>query len=126
MGDKIILKELCYRVNGLLFKTHNELGRFCREKQYGDYFEKLLSQNSVGFEREKPLKVEGIDNERSNVVDFIIDNELLIDLKAKPMVTKADYYQMQRYLRATGHKLGLIVNFRNSYLKPIRVIRSKP
>ena len=106
-----------------MFKVHNDLGRFCREKQYGDYFEKLLQQQGIEFEREQPLKIEVIDNERSNIVDFVIAGQLLVDLKAKSMVTKNDYYQMQRYLQAIDYKLGLIVNFRNSHLKPIRVIR---
>jgi GxxExxY protein len=55
----------------------------------------------------------------------MINNTLLVDLKAKSIVTKDDYYQMNRYLQASGLKLGLIVNFRNRYLKPIRVVNSK-
>ncbi len=70
------------------------------------------------------MPVEGIDNRFTNVVDFVINKRLLVDLKAKSIVTKDDYYQMNRYLGAGEFKLGLIVNFRNKYLKPIRVIRS--
>ena len=119
----ILHKELSYVINGLLFSIHNHLGRFCREKQYGDALEKLLSEEAIIFEREKPLPVDAIDNKFTNRVDFAINNRLLIDLKAKPVVTKEDYYQMQKYLQASGYTLGLIVNFRNKYLKPIRVIR---
>lgn len=122
--DKIIEKELSYKINGLLFEVHNHLGRFCREKQYGDFFEKLLIDEKIDYEREKELSVVGIDNRFTNVVDFVINKGLLVDLKAKSIVTKDDYYQMNRYLDASGFKLGLIVNFRNKYLKPIRVIRS--
>ncbi|KKS76566.1 MAG: hypothetical protein UV64_C0017G0010 [Parcubacteria group bacterium GW2011_GWC1_43_11b] len=121
--DKIIHKELSFLVNGLLFKVHNELGRFCREKQYGDAFEKLLKNERVRYVREKELSVETIDNSRSNIVDFEIEGKILVDLKAKPVIRKDDYYQMQRYLQAGNYKLGLVINFRNQYLKPIRVIR---
>ena len=120
---EIVLKELSYKVNGLLFDVHNHLGRYCREKQYGDALEKLFMGELVPFEREKALPVVNIDNQFTNKVDFVINNQLLIDLKAKPIITKEDYYQMQKYLQASGHNLGLIVNFRNKYLKPIRVIR---
>ena len=65
----------------------------------------------------------GVDNPRSNLVDFSVDSKVLLDLKAKPIVIREDYYQMQRYLQASGYKLGLIVNFRNRYLRPIRIIR---
>ena len=122
--NKIIHKELSYIINGILFKVHNKLGRFCREKQYGDLFESLLKEFQLVYEREKELPVDKIENQFTNKVDFVINSEILIDLKAKSIVTKEDYYQMNRYLEASSMKLGLIVNFRNKYLKPIRVIRS--
>lgn len=121
---EIIHKELSYRINGLLFSIHNDLGRFCREKQYADSFENLLKQSNIPYEREKPLPIKGVDDQFTNRVDFAISNTLLVDFKAKSIVTKDDYYQMNRYLEAGGYNLGLIVNFRNKYLKPIRVIRS--
>lgn len=120
---EILHKEFSYQITGLLFSIHNELGRFCREKQYSDALEKVLTENHISFEREKELPIEMVDNQFTNKVDFVISNKLLLDIKAKPVVTKADYYQMNRYLDASGHDIGMIVNFRNSYLKPIRVIR---
>jgi GxxExxY protein len=122
--EKIIHKELSYQINGLLFKVHNELGRFCREKQYGDFFEKLLIEEKIPYIREKPLPLKGLEDRFTNIVDFDISNKLLVDLKAKSIVTKDDYYQMNRYLMASGYNLGMVVNFRNRYLKPIRVIRA--
>jgi len=123
--DKIVYKDLSYRINGLLFKIHNELGKFCREKQYGDALEKLLGIEKLKFEREKELPISLIDNQYTNKVDFIIDDKILLDLKAKPVVLKEDYFQMKRYLDSADYKLGLIVNFRNTYLKPIRVLKSR-
>ena len=48
---------------------------------------------------------------------------MVLELKAKKVITKDDYYQIQRYLQMLNIKLGLLVNFRNRYLKPIRVVR---
>ena len=42
--DKCVHKELSYKIVGLLFQAHADLGRFRNEKQCGDYFEKLLQQ----------------------------------------------------------------------------------
>ncbi len=53
----------------------------------------------------------------------IVDGKLILEVKAKRLVAKEDFYQLQRYLQATRKKLGLLVNFRNRYLKPIRVVR---
>ncbi|MBI2086823.1 MAG: GxxExxY protein [Candidatus Zambryskibacteria bacterium] len=106
-----------------MFEIHNQLGRYCREKQYGDALEKLLKLHNLEFKREKTAPVELIDNKSTNKVDFIVDNKIVLELKAKSILQKNDYYQIQKYLQASGHKLGFIVNFRNKYLKPIRIIR---
>lgn len=120
---KIIYKELSYQLNGLLFAVHNQIGRYGREKQYGDLLESLLADIGLKFKREFTLPVSGINNQRTNVVDFVIGDQILLDLKAKPIVMREDYDQMQRYLQSGKFRLGLVVNFRNKYLKPIRIIR---
>jgi GxxExxY protein len=122
--NKIIYKELSYTINGLLFKVHNELGRFCREKQYCDLLENKLVKSGLSFKREKNVAVDGIENNFTNILDFIINDQVVVEIKAKPIITKDDYYQLNRYLEASKLKLGMIVNFRNKYLKPIRVIRA--
>lgn len=120
---KVLHPELSYRLTGICFSVHKRLGRFCREKQYAEALETALRESRIVFKREGPLPIEGIASGFTNRVDFVINNTLLLEVKAKPFITKSDYYQMQRYLKASGHDLGLIVNFRNSYLKPIRIIR---
>ena len=120
----LIHPELSYEITGVLFKVHNKIGRFGREVQYGDLIETTLKDKKIKYEREKKLPIEGVENQYTNKVDFVIENCILIDIKAKPIITKADYYQMNRYLEACKYKLGMIVNFRNPYLKPVRVIRA--
>ncbi len=118
----IVLKELSYKIVGLLYKIHQEIGRYGREKQYSDLLEKFLQNNKIKFKREYPIK---IADKKSNFVDFYIEDSLLVDLKAKSFITKEDYYQMRRYLEASKKELGLIVNFRQKYLKPKRVLNPK-
>jgi GxxExxY protein len=119
---EIIYKDLCYEVVGVCFKTQDSLGRFCKERQYAEEFEKLLTERKIKYEREFSLNKLEANNIKGNIVDFIIENKLLIDFKAKKFITKEDYAQMQRYLQSSNLKLGLIVNFRETYLKPKRVI----
>lgn len=118
----LIYPDLSYQLTGILFDVHNELGRFCREKQYGDLLEQKLKESNLKYEREKKLPLNSDNKTASNIVDFYINGKVLLDLKVKKFVTKEDYYQMRRYLKASGLKLGFIVNFRNTYLKPKRVI----
>ena len=121
--NKLVHPELSYKIAGVLFKVHNKLGRFCREIQYGDLLEIEFKKAGLFFEREKVLPIEIISQKDiSNKVDFCIENKILLDLKSKKFITKEDYFQMTRYLKFSKMELGLIVNFRSTYLKPKRVI----
>ena len=121
--NEIIYPELSYKMCGLCFEAHNKLGRYLNEKQYCDYLERLFTENNLNFVREAPLPVSfPNEKERRNIPDFIIEDTLILDIKAKFIVTKQDYFQMQRYLNSANKKLGLIVNFRRKYLVPKRVL----
>jgi len=123
-SNKVVHPELSYIINGLLFEIHNALGRFCREKQYGDALATLMDERNVNYEREKALPLKFVGNRFTNKADFIVNKQILLELKAKPTITKDDYYQVQRYLEAADLRLGIVANFRNKYLKPTRIIRS--
>ena len=116
-GGELIYPELSYKINGILFSTHNELGQYAREKQYGDVVERKLKEEKVIYKRECRISDSG------NITDFIIDNKIDLELKAKRLLTKEDYEQVQRYLQETQLKLGILVNFRNKYIKPVRIVR---
>lgn len=122
---EILHKELSYKINGILFKVHNKLGRFRNEKQYSDAIEEELKIAQILYRRElyleKSFEGEGINR---NKVDFLIDNKIILEIKAKPIITKNDYFQSQRYLHSANYKLGILVNFRRQYLKPKRIINA--
>ena len=110
--SKLIYPELSYLITGICFAVHNELGRYAWEKQYSDAVEQSLKENEIPYQREAAIGNTG------NIADFIIDDKLIVEVKAKRFPVKEDYYQIQRYLQASQKKLGLLVNFRQRYLKP--------
>jgi GxxExxY protein len=125
MKQELIYGELSYEICGLLYKVQNELGRFCNEKQYGDLFEKKLIESKIKHEREKilPASFSG-EKQGRNIIDFIVEDKVLIELKCKRIIGREEYCQTQRYLKAFRCKLGLLVNFRERYLKPKRVLNN--
>src|SRR3989344_4216986 len=117
VSEKILYPELSYQITGILFDVHNELGPYAREKQYGDLIEEKLKESKIEYEREKSIGSSG------NVLDFIMDEKIIIELKAVRILTREHYRQIQNYLQSTKLDLGLLVNFRNKYIKPARIIR---
>ncbi len=117
VSEKVLYPELSYLVTGILFDTQNALGRYAREKQYGDLIETKLKESKISHKRELSIGDSG------NILDFIVDDKIVLELKASRVITGDNYRQIQNYLQQTQLKLGLLVNFRNKYLKPIRVIR---
>ena len=115
--SKLIHPELSYTLTGICFDVHNKLGRFSREKQYCDLIEKELTKENVPYLREYRIENTG------NIVDFLIEDKIVLEIKAKTLILKDDFHQTQRYLQSLNKKLGLLVNFRNRYLKPIRIVR---
>jgi GxxExxY protein len=117
-GSTVIYPQLSYAITGICFEVHNELGRFAKEKHYGNLLEDKLKEKGIVYVREYKIEQTG------DRVDYLIAETIILEIKAKNMILKADYYQAQRYLHALNKKLALLVNFRNRYIKPIRVLNS--
>jgi GxxExxY protein len=119
---EIIYKKESYFLTGLFFKVHDKLGRFAKEKQYCNELEKVFIENNVDYKREYTFSKDCDEMQKGDRVDFMVYCKIIIEVKAKPLITKDDYAQTQRYLKAANCKLGLIVNFRNNYVKPKRAL----
>jgi len=122
---RIVYPELSYEINGILYTVRQELGSYCNEKQYCDLIEDKFKKGGIIYEREKVLPV-SFENEQSNrnKVDFLINDTIILEIKAKRFLTREDYYQVRRYLKASNKKLGIIANFRQKYIQPKRILNS--
>ncbi len=114
--EKLIYPELSYLLTGICFDTHNACGRFAREKQYCDFLEEKFKGLKINYKREHNIS-------SGNIVDFMVEEKIILEVKAKKLINQEDFYQLQRYLQSSNKRLGLLVNFRNRYLKPVRIVR---
>jgi GxxExxY protein len=109
-------EDLSREIIGILIESHKELGPYAREKQVGDTVEKKLKERGLNYQREVQIGDSG------NVVDFIIEGKIILELKTVPFLIKEHFDQVKRYLYQTNLHLGLLVNFRDSRLHPKRVL----
>ena len=123
--DKVIYKDLSYKITGLLFKTHKDLGRYRNEKQFSDYFEDLLIKEKIKYAREYKFEDHQYGKGKIRCIcDFIIEDKIILEFKAKDYISKEDYFQVKRYLVTLNLKLAIIVNFRQPRLVPKRILNN--
>lgn len=108
--------DLTYRINGILIEIHKELGPYAREKQVCDLLEVKFIERGVNYQREVRIGDSG------NIVDFIVEGKVILELKTRPFLIQEHYDQVKRYLSQTNLMLGLLVNFRSQRLQIKRVL----
>lgn len=125
-NTKIIYPELSYKIVGILFKIHSELGGYYQEKYYQRAVEKLLLKEKISFQKE--IKVDlTFDSEKIGkyFLDFLIEDKLILELKAVPKLYPNDFKQVSGYLKAAGLKLGILANFHGKKLRYYRILNSE-
>ena len=122
----IVYPKESYKINGAIYEVHKRLGIGLLEKVYQEAFEKELKFQNIPFEREKhyDLFYRGEKLDACYVADFVCFDKIIVELKAVSELTNAHKAQVRNYLGITGYKLGLLVNFNQEYVTPIRVLNS--
>jgi len=110
-----------YAIIGAAQKVHRSLGPGLTESTYQAAMEKELSLRSIRFESQRQFKVvyEGVVC-GTYVPDLVVDNRAVIELKAVDDFAAAHFAQAVSYLRASGLRVGLLINFGNRSLQTRR------
>jgi GxxExxY protein len=111
--EKIIHKEEVYAIVGAAMEVHNELGAGFAEAVYQEAMEMELTRGRIPFERQKKLKIvyKGVELKCEYVADLICYGAIIVELKAIRELTKKDESQILNYLKATGLRVGVLINF---------------
>ncbi|WP_350285202.1 GxxExxY protein [uncultured Croceitalea sp.] len=124
MSQQLIYKNESYFIIGLCMDVHNELGKGFNEAVYGDALEYELQVNGVPYKREVRYKIDykGKIISHQYIADFIIEDKIILELKAIEKLTGSHIKQTLNYLAASKLKLGLLVNFGEDSLIYKRVL----
>ena len=122
---QMIEDELTYRVIGCAMKVHNTLGNGFQEVIYQRCLAIELERAGIVFGREieQPIFYEGIDV-GTRRADFIIENKIIVELKAVIRLEDVHLAQAKNYLTAYDFQSGLLINFGAVSLEYKRVFRS--
>ena len=117
--------ELSGKIIGACMEVHNELGNGFLEAVYQEALEKEFRLQSITYEREKflPIIYKGEILSKEYFADFLCFDEIIVELKAVTVLSKAHKAQVINYLKAAGKEIGLLVNFGESKLKWERITR---
>jgi GxxExxY protein len=109
---KLIHEELSYTIRGALYDVYDALGPGFREETYKRAVLNELERRGVACARERTIEVaykgEMIDTYR---LDIVVDNKVILELKAVDELHPRFEAQLLSYLRASGLRLGTLVNF---------------
>lgn len=123
--SKIVLPELSYKIMGVLFSVHNELGPTMLEKHYQRAIAKEFEKQNISFMKEVPvtLSYKG-DSIGKYFLDFIVEGKVILETKAQRSYNPKFFKQVLAYLRQTNLPLAILANFRNPKLEYRRIINS--
>ena len=112
MDEKLIYEEETYAIRGAIFEVYRILGDGYLEEVYQNAMEEELKLRNIPFAAKKKLHV--MYKERDCGLyepDLICYDKIIVELKAVEALHSKHSAQLMNYLRATGYKLGLLVNF---------------
>jgi len=122
----LIYKNESFKVIGACMEVHKELGPGFLEEVYHEALRTEFENQNIPYEIEKELSITfkgKLLNKKYNA-DFVCFDKMILEIKAAKELTVNQEAQVINYLKATGFKLGLLVNFGESRLKYKRLIRS--
>ena len=121
--EKIIYKDLSYKIVGLAMKVHTELGYGFLEKVYENALMVLFEENQISAQQQIPVKVSFHGRiVGDNVADIVVENRIILELKAGERIAEIHKAQTLNYLKATQFRLGLLLNFGKHKLEYERLV----
>lgn len=113
MRGEILHKEECYQIQGAVFDVYREMGNGFLEAVYQECLGNELLKRGIPFVEHQELRLfyKGEMLRQTYIPDFVCHEAIIVELKALSATTGAHKAQVLNYLKATGMRLGLLVNF---------------
>ncbi|MGH7908621.1 MAG: GxxExxY protein [Thermodesulfobacteriota bacterium] len=109
---EILYKDISYKIIGLAMDVHSKLGHGFLEKVYENAMMLLFRREGIQAKQQAPIKVyfEG-EVLGEYFADILVEDKIILEIKALDKIIEAHIVQTLNYLKATGIRLGIILNF---------------
>lgn len=125
MAD-LLYKELSGKIISAAYKVYNTLGSGFLEKVYENALIHELNKQGIKAESQLPVSVYYEDKIVGEYfADILVENKIIVELKAVTELTKAHEVQLINYLKATDKKLGLLINFGDTITVRRKIMEKK-
>ncbi|HOK66100.1 MAG TPA: GxxExxY protein [Anaerohalosphaeraceae bacterium] len=122
----MLYKETTNRILNAAFEVHKHLGCGFLESVYEEALSREFEFQQIPYERQKTLKVFYKETPiKDFVIDFLVDQTVIVEIKAIQNYTDTEIAQVINYLKASKYEVGLLLNFGASSLQYKRLICSK-
>lgn len=123
----MIYKDEAYKIIGAAMAVHAELGPGFLEAVYQEALAIEFELREIPFKKEVllPLSYKGYPLGNKYKADFICYDKIIVETKAIRELSGTDEAQTINYLKATGHKLGLLINFGEESLNYKRIVKER-
>jgi GxxExxY protein len=110
---KILFKDECFVIQGAIFEVYREMGSGILESVYQECLSKEFAYREIQFLEQVPLALSYKGEQLAQIYkpDFICYDKILVEIKAVKETNDEHRAQLFNYLKATGLRVGLLVNF---------------
>jgi GxxExxY protein len=123
--NKILHKDLSYKVQGAIYDVAKKYGTGLKEIIYEKALVEVLTKENLKTEEQKRITIYSVDTGRplgTYVPDLIVEDAIVVEIKASSFTTKQDLQQQMSYLKASKFEVAYLVNFGTPQLYMKRTI----
>lgn len=112
-SEPLLYRDETFRIRRAIFDVHGAMGAGFLEAVYQECLGLEFERQGIPFETQKPLRLRyrGQDLRQTYAADFVCYGQIILELKAVRAIAPEHRAQTINYLRASGARLGLLVNF---------------
>jgi GxxExxY protein len=110
---ELLLKDEVFAIVGAAIEVHRELGPGFLEAVYQEALAIELRERGIQFEAQKPLRIsyKGKTLNKEYFADLVCYGQIIVELKALDRLSGTEEAQVLNYLKATGLRVGVLINF---------------